>query len=61
MQHVGLSVNNVFKKFHEILIKNKKVIGPYMSKTICLQEAGSAGTGSWQSLILMALLLSTYI
>ena len=46
MQHVGLRVNNLFKKFREILMKNKKVIGPYMSKTICLQEAGSAGTGS---------------
>ena len=60
MQHVGLSVNNLFPKCHEILIKNKKVLGPYMSKTNCLLETGSAGTGSLQSLILMALLFSTY-
>ena len=46
MQHVSLSVNNVFAKFHEILIKNKKVLEPYMSKLICLQETESAGTGS---------------
>ena len=59
MQHVGLTVNNVFAKFHEILIKIIKVLGPYMSKTICLLETGSSGTGSWQSLILMALLLFT--
>ena len=46
MQHVGLSVNNFFQKFHEILIKTKKVLGPYMSKTNCLLDTGSAGTGS---------------
>ena len=46
MQHVGLSVNNLLPKFHEILIKNKKVLGPYMSKTDYLLDTGSAGTGS---------------
>ena len=46
MQHVDLNVDNIFRKFHEIMIKNKKVLGPYMSKTNCLLDTGSAGTGS---------------
>ena len=46
MQHVGLSVDNLCAKFHEDLIKNKKVLGPYMSKTNCFLDTGSAGTGS---------------
>ena len=46
MQHVGLSVINLFEKFHKILTKNKKVIEPNMSKTNCLLETGSGGTGS---------------
>ena len=28
MQHGGLSVDNSYAKFHEILIKNKRVLGP---------------------------------
>ena len=46
MQHVGLSFDNMYPKFHEILIENKNVLGPYMSKTNCLLDIGSAGTGS---------------
>ena len=61
MQHVGLSVDNLYAKCHEILIKNKKVLGPYMSKTNCLLETGSAGTGSWQREIPYALLIAIII
>ena len=38
MQHVGLSIDNLHPKFHEVLIKNKKVFGPYIKKTNCLLE-----------------------
>ena len=46
MQHVGLRVDNPCKKFPEILIKNKKVLRPYMSKTNCLLETERGGTES---------------
>ena len=47
-QHVGLSVDNLCAKFHEILIKNKKKknLGPYRNNIYCLLETGSDGTGS---------------
>ena len=46
MQHVGLGVDNLCAKFHEILIKNKKVLGPNKVNMNRLLETGSAGTGS---------------
>ena len=46
MQHVNLIVDNLFRKFHEILIKNKKVLGPNSVYMNGLKETGSAGTGS---------------
>ena len=46
MQHLGLSVDNPYSKFHEILIKNKKVLGPYKVNMNGFLETGSAGTGS---------------
>ena len=55
MQHVGLSVDNLYSKFYEILIKNKKVLGPYRVNMNGFLETGSAGTGSWQREIPMAL------
>ena len=58
MQHVGLSVDNPYSKFHEILIKNKKVLGPNRVDMNGLLETGSAGTGSWQREIPMALLIA---
>ena len=45
MQHVGLSVDNLCGKFHEILIKIKKVLGPNRVNMNRLLETGSAGTG----------------
>ena len=61
MQHVGLSVDNPYSKFHEILIKNEKVLGPYRVYMNGFLETGSAGTGSGQRLILMALPIFTRI
>ena len=61
MQHVGLSVDNLYAKFHEILIKNKKVLGPNRVKMNDLLQTGSAGTESWQGKIPMALLISIEI
>ena len=61
MQHGGLSVDNRYPKFHEILIKNQKVLGPYRVTMNDFLETGSTGTGSWQRLIPMALLISTRI
>ena len=58
MQHVRLSVDNLCAKFHEVFIKNKKVLGPYMKNINCLLEAGSAGTGSWQREIPHALMFA---
>ena len=61
MQHVDLSVDNPYSKFHEIFIRNKKVIDPYRVNMNGFLETGSTGTGSWQRLIPMALLLTTDI
>ena len=61
MQHVDLSVTNLYLKFHEILIKNKKALGPNRVDMNGLLETGSAGTGSWQREILMALLIAIEI
>ena len=58
MQHVGLSVDNSYAKVHEILIKNKKVLGPNRVEMNGLLQTGSAGTGSWQREIPMALLIA---
>ena len=44
MQHVDLSVDNLYRKFHEILIKNQKVLGPNNIYMNGLKETGSAGT-----------------
>ena len=46
MQHVGLSVDNPYSKFHEIQIKNKKIIDPYRVNMNGFLETGSARTGS---------------
>ena len=46
MQHVGLNVDNSYAKFHEILIKNKRVLGPNRVNMNGFLETGSAGTGS---------------
>ena len=45
MQHVD-RVDNQYPKFHEILIKNKNVLGPNRVDMNGLLETGSAGTGS---------------
>ena len=58
MQHVDLSVTNLYLKFHGILLKNKKVLGPNRVDMNGLLETGSAGTGSWQREIPMALLIA---
>ena len=46
MQHVGLSVDNSYARFHEILMKYKKVLGPYRVNMNGFLETGSAGNGS---------------
>ena len=46
MQCVGLSVDNSNAKFHEILIKTKRVLGPNRVNMNGFLETGSAGTGS---------------
>ena len=46
MQHVDLSDANLYLKFHEILIKNEKLLGPNRVDMNGLLETGSAGTGS---------------
>ena len=58
MQHVDLCVDNLYLKFHVILIKNKKVLEPNRVYMNGLLETGSAGTGSWQREIPMALLIA---
>ena len=58
MQHVGLNVDHSYLMFHEILIKNKKVLGPYRVNMNGLLETGSTGTGSWQREIPYALLIA---
>ena len=58
MQHVDLSADNLCAKFHEVLLKNKKVLGPNRKNMNCLLETGSAGTGSRQHLLCMALLIA---
>ena len=58
MQHVDLCVDNLYLKYHEILIKNKKVIAPYRVNMNGLLATGSVGTGSWQREIPMALLIA---
>ena len=58
MQHVGLNGDNPYPKFHEILIKNQKVLGPYRVNMNGLLATGSVGTGSWQREIRMALLIA---
>ena len=58
MQHVHLIFDNIFRKFHEITIKNKKVIGPYRVNINGLLATESVGTGSSQSEIPMALLIA---
>ena len=55
MQHVGLNIDHSYLMFHEILIKNKKVLGPYKVNMNGFLETGSAGTGSCQREIPMAL------
>ena len=61
MQHVDLIVDNLYLKFHKILVKNKNVLGPNRVRMNGLLETGSAGTGSWQREIPMALLISIEI
>ena len=61
MQHVDLCVDNLCPKFHEILIENKKVIGPNRVNMNGLLKTGSTGTGSWQREIPMALLIAIEI
>ena len=61
MQHVDLCVDNMCLKFHEILIKNKKVLGPNRVNMNGLLETWSTGTGSWQREIPMALLIAIEI
>ena len=58
MQHVDLIFDNLFRKFNEILIKNKKVLGPYRVNINSLLATGSVGTGSSQREIPMALLIA---
>ena len=58
MQHVGLNVDHSYLMFHEILIKNKKVLGPYRVNMNGLLETGSTRTGSWQREISYALLIA---
>ena len=58
MQHVDLSVDNLCGKCHEVLIKNKQVLGPSRKNMNCLLETGSAETGSWQREIPYALLIA---
>ena len=55
MQHVGLSVDNLYQNVHEILIKNEKVLGPFIRNMKCFLETRNAGTGSWQRGIPMTL------
>ena len=45
MQCVDLSVDNPYREFHEILIKNKKVLGPNRVNINGLLETGSGTTG----------------
>ena len=61
MQHVGLTVGQSYSMFHEILIKNKKVLGPNRMNMNGFLETGSAGTGSWQREIPYALLIAIKI
>ena len=61
MQHVDLIVDNLYLKLHEILIKNKKVLGTYRVDMNGLLETGSARTESWQREIPMALLIAIEI
>ena len=61
MQHVDLCVDNLCLKLNEILIKNKKVLGPNRVNMNGLLETGSTGTGSWQREIPMALLIAIEI
>ena len=58
MQHVDLSVDNLYPKIHEILIKNKKVLGPNRVNMSGLLETGSVRTGNWRREIPMALLIA---
>ena len=58
MQHVDLIVDNIFRKFHEIMIKNKKVLGPYRVNINGLLATGSVGTGSCQRKIPYALVIA---
>ena len=58
MQHVDLSVDNLYIKLHEIVITNKKVLRTCRVNMNGLLESGSAGTGSWQREIPMALLIA---
>ena len=51
-------LENAWTDFHEILIKNKKVLGPNRVDMNGLLETGSAGTGSWLREIPMALLIA---
>ena len=57
MQHVDLCVDNLYPKFHEILIENKKVLGPNSVNMNGFLQTGSVTTGSWQREIPMALLI----
>ena len=46
MQHVDLSVDNMCAKCHEIVVKNKNVLGPNRVNMNGLLETRSAETGS---------------
>ena len=41
-----MNEDQAYSKFHEILMKSKKVLGPYRVDINGLLETGSAGTGS---------------
>ena len=48
MQHVKLGVDNLYPKFHEVVIKNEKVPGGFMLNIKCFLKTGSTRTGRWQ-------------
>ena len=40
MQHVKLGVDNLYPKFHEVVIKNEKVPGVFMWNIKCFLKTG---------------------
>ena len=38
MHHVGLLIDNLCVKSHQVLIRNKTVLGPYVKNMNCLLE-----------------------